>query len=43
VPTQRSANAFAFRARNGVRMIFDSFASEDLVEGVAELAVSIVD
>jgi len=35
VPTQRSANAFARGARNGVADGLDTFASEDLVEGAA--------
>src|SRR5207302_5858711 len=41
--TQRSANAFALGARNGVRMISNALAAEDLVEGATELAVAIVD
>jgi hypothetical protein len=40
---QRSANAFAFGARNGVRMISTPSPLEDVVEGAAELAVAIVD
>jgi hypothetical protein len=42
VPTQRSANAFACGAQNGVRDDLDAFAAEDIVEGAAELAVAVV-
>jgi hypothetical protein len=42
VPTQRSANAFAFGARNGADDL-DALASKRFVEGAAELAVAVVE
>ena len=43
VRTNRSAYAFAGGARIGVWITLISFAAEHLVEGGAELAVSVVD
>jgi hypothetical protein len=42
VSTQRSANAFAFGARNGADDL-DALASKRFVEGAAELAVAVVE
>src|SRR5207247_7371643 len=42
VRTQRSAKAFAFGVWTGVRITFDAHRAEDLVEGLAELRVAIV-
>jgi hypothetical protein len=43
VGTNRSACAFAFGARNGVRLTPDAFAAKDLVEAGDELRVAVVD
>jgi len=43
VPTNRSANAFALRRLEGPSDDLDPFAPEDLVEGIGELVVAIVD
>ena len=43
MPTQRSANVFATGVRTGVLEDLDAFGAEDLVEGVGELAATVVD
>src|SRR5918994_1089728 len=43
LPTQRSANAFAFGARIGVPPNLEAFGPEDLIEGSTELRVSVTE